>query len=422
MVPEGWEVKRLDELTLFIKDGTHGTHADVENGIPLLSAKDIDNGNIHLENNPRLISVEDYSQIHKKYTIEKGDVLLTVVGTIGRLAIVQTKKTFTLQRSVAIIRASKTTSNTFLYCAMQSERFFNQLLLRTNASAQGGIYLGELAKCTLPCPQDSAEQQKIATILSTLDRTIEATQKLIDKEKMVKKGLMADLLTHGIDEQGWIRSPQMHTYVDSPLGMIPQGWEVKALGELGEFKNGINKSKEEFGFGVPFVNLQDIFGKWSISSNHFGLVNADENEIKNYNLVSGDVLFVRSSVKASGVGLTALVREDMYSTVYSGFVIRFRSKPNIYATLFKQYCFHEELFRQRLLQKATVSANSNINQESLASLLVSLPSVAEQKRIATILFAQDRKIETEETNLAKLQNLKKGLMMDLLSGDVRVKG
>lgn len=232
MVPEGWEVKRLDELTLFIKDGTHGTHADVENGIPLLSAKDIDNGNILLENNPRLISVEDYSQIHKKYTIEEGDVLLTVVGTIGRLAIVQTKKTFTLQRSVAIIRASKTTSNTFLYCAMQSERFLNQLLVRTNASAQGGIYLGELAKCTLPCPQDSAEQQKIATILSTLDRTIEATQKLIDKEKMVKKGLMADLLTHGIDEQGCIRSPQTHTYVDSPLGMIPQGWKIEVSSKL----------------------------------------------------------------------------------------------------------------------------------------------------------------------------------------------
>jgi type I restriction enzyme S subunit len=416
MVPEGWEVKRLDELTLFIKDGTHGTHADVENGIPLLSAKDIDNGKILLDNNPRLISAEDYSQIHKKYLIEEGDVLLTVVGTIGRLAIVQTKKTFTLQRSVAIIRTSKTTNNIFLYCAMQSERFFNQLLLRTNASAQGGIYLGELAKCTLPCPQNLAEQQKIATILSTLDRTIEATQKLIDKEKMVKKGLMADLLMHGIDEQGRIRSPQTHRYVDSPLGMIPEGWEVKLLKELGDCINGLTYSPDDVvdHNGILVLRSSNIQGnKLAFEDNVYVRPNM---RIKDRIQANDILICVRNGSKAL-IGKNALITEEVHGQAHGAFMTVFRTQD--YKYVFQ--LFQSDIYTTQVEKNLGATINS-INNSDLLMFMFPMPtSLNERQKIAQILSAQDRKIETEEANLAKLQKLKKGLMGDLLSGKVRVK-
>jgi type I restriction enzyme, S subunit len=419
-VPKGWEVKRLDELTLFIKDGTHGTHADVENGIPLLSAKDIENGNILLENNPRLISVEDYSQIHKKYAIEEGDVLLTVVGTIGRLAIVQTKKTFTLQRSVAIIRASKTTSNIFLYCAMQSERFFNQLLLRTNASAQGGIYLGELAKCTLPCPQDSAEQQKIATILSTLDRTIEATKKLIDKEKMVKKGLMADLLTNGIDEQGRIRSPQTHTYVDSPLGMIPEGWEVKTLGSIStKMTNGFVGVATPFyveNNGVPYLYGNNIRpNKVQLEKTSLVSLEFHEKQVKSQ-LKPNDMLTVQSG----HIGTSAIV-PDGISEINCHALIITRFNQKYVLSQFISYYINSSIGMKQMSHYFVGSTILHINVGDLKKYHVPLPAKYEQEKIVAVLASQDRKIETEETNLAKLQNLKKGLMGDLLSGKVRVK-
>lgn len=413
IVPKGWEIKRLDDLTAFIKDGTHGTHADVENGIPLLSAKDIENGNILLENNPRLISVEDYSQIHKKYAIEEGDILLTVVGTIGRLAIVKTKKTFTLQRSVAIIRSSKTTSNIFLYCAMQSERFLNQLLLRTNASAQGGIYLGELAKCTLPCPQDSAEQHKIATILSTLDHTIEATQKLIDKEKMVKKGLMADLLTHGIDEQGRIRSPQTHAYVDG----IPEEWESKRICELGNVIGGGTPSRdvEEFWkngtifWATPTDITKEKTGKY---------IHETKECISEIGLSSSSAKLLPSNsillTSRATIGEMRINSKPM--TTNQGFtpILPFDNVEFLY------YLLH--MYVANMRRRAYGTTFPEISRTEVKNIFVSLPkSPKEQQRITTILSAQDRKIETEETNLAKLQNLKKGLMGDLLSGDVRVR-
>ncbi len=88
-------------------------------------------------------------------------------------------------------------------------------------------------------------------------------------------------------------------------------WEERNLGEIGEFKNGLNKAKEDFGFGSPFINLMDVFGKTSISKGDFDLVNANQSELELYNLKKGDVLFIRSSVKREGVGEASVVLEDM---------------------------------------------------------------------------------------------------------------
>lgn len=114
-------------------------------------------------------------------------------------------------------------------------------------------------------------------------------------------------------------------YKMTEVGLIPSDWEMKELGEIGTFKNGINKSSEDFGFGFPFVNLLDVFGKSSISENEsFGLINSNEIERKLYDLKKGDVLFIRSSVKPSGVGLTCVIENNLPDIVFSGFIIRYR--------------------------------------------------------------------------------------------------
>ena len=145
-------------------------------------------------------------------------------------------------------------------------------------------------------------------------------------------------------------------------------WEEKKLGEIGEFKNGINKGKNDFGFGVPFINLMDVFGKSTISDLNLDLVNANDKELEQYELKKGDVLFIRSSVKKSGVGATSVVLKDLKNTVYSGFLIRFRDGKIRLDLNFKKYCFSFRKFRQDLISLSTTSANTNINQESLNEL------------------------------------------------------
>lgn len=197
-------------------------------------------------------------------------------------------------------------------------------------------------------------------------------------------------------------------------------WEEKKLGELGEFKNGINKSKEDFGYGYPFVNLMDVFGKNSIQESKFELVNATKKELMESNLVKGDVLFVRSSVKPSGVGLTAVVLDDLKNTVYSGFLIRFRDNNNLDLN-FKKYCFYNPKFRNKLMSKSSTSANTNINQESLKVLNIKIPDLKEQEKIASFLSLIDDKISLQGEKVEVLKDYKNGMMQKIFSRELRFK-
>ncbi len=212
-------------------------------------------------------------------------------------------------------------------------------------------------------------------------------------------------------------------YKPTEVGVIPEDWDVVHLGDIGKFKNGINKGSEAFGHGSPFVNLMDVFGVSKIASTEaLGLVETNEVEQKSYNLKKGDVVFIRSSVKPSGVGLTATVENDLPKTVYSGFLIRFRDGDAL-DIHFKRHCFYEEGFRKRVISASSVSANTNINQDNLKQLLLPFPPTkAEQKAIAEALSDADALIESLEQLIAKKRQIKQGVMQELLTGKTRLHG
>lgn len=192
-------------------------------------------------------------------------------------------------------------------------------------------------------------------------------------------------------------------------------WEKQSLGYLGDFKNGINKDKSDFGFGFPFVNLMDVFGKHSINSRmKLGAVNATLKEVENYSLQKGDIIFIRSSVKRTGVGETIAVIEDMPDTVFSGFLIRYRETTGALSLEFMRHCFWTTKFRKNILSLSTTSANTNINQESLSVVKVIFPTLPEQQKIASFLASVDTKIEQLGKKKALLGQYKKGVLQLLI--------
>jgi len=186
---------KISDALEFLRDGTHGTHANMDSGIPLLSAKDIGaDGNITM-NAPRLISEEEYRKIQSKYEINAGDVLLTIVGTIGRVAIVpEGLGRFSVQRSVAILRPSTRYRSDYLYYYLRSDLIQKRLKKSANASAQAGIYLGELAKLEIE-ELDIKEQEQVIKKLKVLDRRLYLTTAIRLNLQNQKQGLMQQLLT-----------------------------------------------------------------------------------------------------------------------------------------------------------------------------------------------------------------------------------
>lgn len=186
-----WEEKKLGEIVALVKDGTHGTHTDVDNGPYLLSAKNIKDGRIVITKDDRKISYEDFNLIYKNYSLKKDDILLSIVGTIGRTAIVKDEKDIVFQRSVAILRFDNNYVN-YIYQFMNTREFQDSLIKNQVVSAQPGIYLNDLKRLNfkIPCLE---EQIKIARLLSNIDLILEKEKEKLEELRLWKKGLLQQM-------------------------------------------------------------------------------------------------------------------------------------------------------------------------------------------------------------------------------------
>ncbi len=409
VIPVDWEVFPLSELSLKISVGiaSSATHAYRNKGVVLFRNQNIKNG--YLDDSDILYISPDYEEGFKNKRLKANDLLTARTGYPGATCIVPSKYEGAQSFTTLITRPdSKKVKSDYLSAYINSES--GQIFFDNNqiGGGQKNVNAGSLKTMPIPLPPSFDEQTAIANALSDADALIAALDDLIEKKRQIKQGTMQQLLTP--PHRGGRR-----------LEGFSGAWFTKKLGGIGDFKNGINKGKEDFGFGNRFINLMDVFWKPEIdSSSKLGLVNCSDSELNTYNLKKGDVLFVRSSVKPSGVGLTSVLKTDFPETVYSGFLIRFRTKDQL-SDSYKRYCFYEEKFRNRLIESSTVSANTNINQDALKELKLSFPpTLAEQTAIATILSDMDTEIEALEGKRAKYQSIKSGMMQELLTGRGRL--
>jgi type I restriction enzyme S subunit len=195
----------LSEITAAIKDGSHGTHRRYEEGVPLLSAKNVtERGKLEWGSEDSLITELEFRAITAAFAPQTEDLLLTIVGSLGRRCLFDGSKV-AFQRSVAFVRPDRAKlSPDYLFHATGTQEYCNQLIRRSNATAQAGLYLGELAKTTIPLPPLDL-QARICDVLKALDRALEATDALISKCQRIKTGLIRDLLTRGMNENGDLR-------------------------------------------------------------------------------------------------------------------------------------------------------------------------------------------------------------------------
>ena len=180
----GWNKKKLSSICVSISDGSHNPPKGGEKSDYLmLSSKNIKDGVLSLEE-PRYLSKDEFSLENKRTNVKKGDILLTIVGTIGRCCLFDSSKNIVFQRSVAILKPNDTTNNLFLMYQMIMLRmvFENE----AKGVAQKGIYLRQLGNIMVIVPpkrlQDSFAKkiQAIESQKESINRSIAESQKLFD--------------------------------------------------------------------------------------------------------------------------------------------------------------------------------------------------------------------------------------------------
>lgn len=221
----------------------------------------------------------------------------------------------------------------------------------------------------------------------------------------------------------WAWSGLMSSYRIGHIDLIPSGWTAIPLSELFDFKNGLNKEKKFFGHGTPIINYMDVFSKSCINVEDIaGRVSVNPSELVAYGVQKGDVFFTRTSETVEEIGLASVILDEPQDTVFSGFVLRARSKSTHLDDKFKAYCFAASYFRKQVTSQASYTTRALTNGKSLSEAVLICPPLSEQTIIAKVLGDVDTLLITLNKNIAKTCDMKQAVMQQLLTGKTRLFG
>lgn len=297
---------------------------------------------------------------------------------------------------------------------------------RITGSAQPGLNSQFVDAVTLLVPNRAPEQHRIAEILSTLDEAIEQTEALIAKTQQIKIGLIHDLFTRGVAPDGQLRPPREtapQLYKESPLGWIPKEWAAVTFGSclIDNPQNGLYKPATFYGDeGIPIVRIDSFYEGIVSSILQLKRVRLSPHEARLYSLSRGEILVNRVN-SIDYVGKSAIVPDLAEEVVFESNMMRCRINR---AKLLPEFAirwlcatYASSYFHSRA--KSAI-AQASINQADVKGLPVVRPGLDEQEHIVARMDCVDERLKVESGHVAKLRQLKSGLMHDLLTGAARV--
>lgn len=171
-LPQGWEWCRLGSILTKLTDGTHKTPTYTNSGIPFLSVKDMSTGKLNFSNT-KFVSKEEHEILYKRCNPQKGDLLVTKVGTTGVPVIVDTDREFSLFVSVALLKFNnKLTNIKYLYYMILSPLVAEQVRANTKGVGNQNWVIDKIAQTIIIIPP-LAEQQRIVTKVEELMKIVD---------------------------------------------------------------------------------------------------------------------------------------------------------------------------------------------------------------------------------------------------------
>ncbi|MBW4285029.1 restriction endonuclease subunit S [Escherichia coli] len=408
MVPKGWSVFRLEDIVIRTQLGTteRGMSEDpLTTLIPLIKMGNLGWGSVNFNK----VEYIEQSLINDSFLLKKGDFLFNTRNTpdlVGKSAVWDEDYTATFDNNINRIVFNKKVYTNFIAYYLNTGKGKSAIQsLPAGSTSVAAIYWKDLKNIQLLLPS-LGEQQKIVQILSTWDKAISVTEKLLTNSQQQKKALMQQLLTGKkrlLDENGVRFSGE---------------WVHGQLGDLCAFKGGFAFKEVYQGQSMgelPFIKVSDM-----------NLLGNERNIEYSNNWVSFETAklmkakpFPESSIVFAKVGAALLLNRRrilLRPTIIDNNMMA--AVPSNAADTEFLYQLLMAIDFARFVQEGAVPS---INQGDLSSFKLSYPYVEEQQKIAAVLSAADAEISTLEKKLACLKDEKKALMQQLLTGKRRVK-
>ncbi|MBF0203793.1 MAG: restriction endonuclease subunit S [Desulfamplus sp.] len=405
---DDWQHKKLSELAEYINGYAFKPDDWSKEGLPIVRIEQL--------KNPE--SITDYysGEMPEKNIIDNGDLIFSWSASLF-LKIWKHGKAALNQHLFKVIEAQEVDR---IFLKQFIEFYLSEITKASHGSTMQHITRKELDRFGALFPINKPEQSKIAEILSTVDKAIEQTEALIAKQQRIKTGLMQDLLTKGIDENGNLRSEKTHKFKDSPLGRIPEEWTIERVESVSEFVTSGARGWAQYYTedGAIFLRIGNL------TRDHINLRFDDVVFVKPPESAEGRRTYVEEgdlliSVTAD-IGIIGIVPSKFGEGYVNQHIALVRlNHQRVYSRFVGWFLSSYE--GQTQFSKLNESgAKAGLNLPTVRSLMFLKPELEEQKKIAVILDQSSCVINNHICNKIKLKALKTALMQDLLTGKVRV--
>ena len=380
-----WEQRKLDTIT-DVRDGTHNSPQYVESGHPFITSKNVKDGFINYED-IQYVSDKDYEEINKRSKVDKNDILMGMIGTIGNIALVREMPDFAI-KNVALIKDIGDVFYRYLYHCLQSNSVAQQLDENLDGGTQKFIALNKIRELVISIPSEH-EQYKIGDYMELLDHLITLHQRKYDRLTSIKKSMLEKMFPKNGNNVPEIR-----------FKGFTEAWEQRKLGEITDSYSGGTPTAgktEYYGGGIPFIRSAEVNSDTTeLFLTEEGLKNSSAKMTK-----KGDILYALYGATSGEVGLARLdgainqaildIRpHDKFDTPFIMQWLR-KSKESIIGTYLQ-------------------GGQGNLSGTIVTSLMIDCPNYDEQKKIGVYFSTLDHLITLHQRKLEKLKNLKKACL------------
>jgi type I restriction enzyme S subunit len=419
-IPVDWEIQELKDIADEVyRYPTYYNIEYYEKGVPEVRGELIKaNGTLDTDLSKYRFIRPTTSDKFPRTQLREGDLVLSVRGTMGKVAIVPEflERANMTANLIRIAPCRRKIYPAFLLQLLINEKFQNILNVASSSTTIKTIKAPELKSIKFPIPPLS-EQKKITEILTTVDDAIGKSDQVIEKTKELKKGLMQQLLTRGIG----------HTkFKKTEIGGIPVDWETKPLSDVADFRNGhafyVDGYSNEGKKVIDMLNIT-LEGELDTNPDHFKYVSIQIYEkYKDFHLNKNELVIVMTDInpKLFLLGKTAIIDKNN-EYVLNQRVGRLRLQENKIDFRYLHYYTNSNVFLKQIHFFVNGTAQFYVNTPDIVGAKIAAPPLPEQKKIAGILSTVDENIERAIDNKKKLETIKKGLMQVLLTGKVRVR-
>ena len=398
-----WEARSLREVVTKLVDGSHNPPPKQDTGLPMLSARNIDRGQV-LFDDYRLISESAFASENARTRIAPGDVLLTIVGTIGRTAVVpEGSQPFSLQRSVAVLTPSANLLPKFLCYQLESPAIQKHFEANARGTAQKGVYLKTLGQTPVVLPPVDLQREIVAELekqFSRLDEAVANLQRVKANLKRYKASVLNDAVEGRLVES------------DSPAALVKLGSVANLIDPQPS-----HRTPPTHPDGVPYIGIGDVLenGKLDFQNSRKVSPTVLEEHRARYTLRIGDFIFG----KIGTLGRPTLLMPPFTYTLSANVVLvqadGVRLLPE-YALIFMDSPKLLNMISREA--KATTQAAYGIKR--MRDLEINLPPVEQQRKIVAEVdrhLSIIREVEAEvDANLQRARALRQSTLSSVFSG------